>query len=113
MFQQYPHYLFVRVVAESIQDNDGNWVNNGTGEDSWQLHSVCREETNGKGQKLNMPDGRQIVYSSTVYMPKSVAPIKEGTQVVISHVNDPEDMVRIAGQVLKFEVGQLNRRLWV
>ena len=61
--KQYPHYLFVRIVSESVQDSDGNWT---TPSDSWLLHSICREETNGKGSMINGADGKAIVFSSTI-----------------------------------------------
>lgn len=110
MIKQYPHFLFVHVIADSVQDPDsGNWSD---AVDSWVLHSVCREETNGKGSMINGVDGKAIVFSSTVYMPKS-AKIKESTEVLVSETNDPAGTVRIKGQVLKFDKGQQNCRLWV
>lgn len=113
MITQYPHYLYRREVAASTQDADGNWVNNGGDPSSWELHSMCREETNGKGSTINGSDGKAVVYSSTVYMPRDAAEIKEGTEVVVSQFNEPDDGVRIKGQILKFDKGQLNNRLWV
>ena len=111
MIQQYPHYLYVRVATEAGQDNDGNFVAND--DDSWQLHSMCREESNGKGSVINGIDGKAVVFSSAVYLPKSAASIEVGTEVVVSQFNDYSDGVRIQGQVLKFDSGQLHGRLWV
>lgn len=113
MITQYPHYLYMREVSEGTQDNSGNWVNNGGSPSGWVLHSMCREETNGKGSTINGTDGKAVVYSSTVYIPRGAGEIKEGTEVVVSQFNDPEDGVRIKGQILKFDKGQLNNRLWV
>lgn len=110
MLKQYPHYLFKKVVVESGQDADGNWTDQS---ESWVLHSECREETNGKGQTVNGPDGRAVVYSSTVYMPKSGVAIAEGTEVLVSETNSESGVCRIKGRVLKFSNGQLNTRLWV
>lgn len=110
MIKQYPHFLFVRVVVESTQDASGNWSSTS---DSWVLHSVCREETNGKGSVVNGIDGKAIVFSSTVHMPKSAVRIVEGTQILVSETESEIGLCRVKGQVLKFDVGQLNCRLWV
>lgn len=109
--KQYPHFLFVHVVADSVQDQQtGNWTES---VNSWVKHSICREETNGKGQTVNGPDGKAIVFSSTVYMPKSAATIKEGTEALVSETESINGAIRIKGQVLKFSPGQLNCRLWI
>jgi hypothetical protein len=108
--KQYPHFLFVHVVTESLQGEDGNWSDP---VDTWVQHSICREETNGKGSTVNGPDGKAIVFSSTVYMPKSAARLKEGTEVLVSETDSANGVVRIKGQVLKFDPGQMNNRLWM
>jgi hypothetical protein len=110
MIAQYPHYLFVHVVGASVQDADGNWT---TTNDSYQFLSMCREETNGKGSVINGSDGRSVVYSSVIYIPRSGSSVAEGAEVVVTQFNDPEDGVRLRGRVLKFDVGQMNKRLWV
>lgn len=110
MIAQYPHYLYVHVVGTSVQDASGNWT---TPSESWKLHSMCREETNGKGSVINDADGRSVVYSSVIYLPKSAAEIVAGTEIVVSQFNDYDDGVRIKAMVIKFENGQLNKRIWV
>ncbi|MBV5348854.1 hypothetical protein JZU61_04260 [bacterium] len=110
MIKQYPHFLFVHVVSEAVQDDQGNWSDPS---DKWVLHSICREETNGKGSLINGVDGKAITFSSNVFMPKTAQKIKDGTEVLVSETNDPAGTVRIKGQSLKFDVGQLNCRLWV
>lgn len=107
MVRQYPHSLYVHVVGDSTQDGDGNWSEP---LENWSLHSVCREETNGKGNIIRTPDGQSIVFSSTIYMPSTALKIQEGAEV---QVRDSEDATRIQGRVLKFDVGQINRRLWL
>ena len=109
--KQYPHYLYVKVLGgESVQDADGNWVSQ---PDQLMLHSVCREETNGKGQMINGADGKSIVFSSVIYLPKSAARLKEGTEISVYEGIDATGVCRIRKQVLKFDVGQLGCRLWV
>lgn len=111
MIKQYPHFLFVLHQADSVQDEDtGEWI---AVAPAWQFHSVCREEPNGKGSVVNGTDGKAIVFASTVFMPISAARIKESTEVLVSESNDVAGISRIKGTVLKFDQGQLNRRLWV
>jgi hypothetical protein len=108
--KQYPHFLFVHLVSESVQDNEGNW----TGPvDEWVLHANCREETNGAGKLINGPDGKAVAFSSTVYLPKSSANIEFGTEIKITSINDVLANPRAKGHVLNFSQGQMNSRLWV
>ena len=111
MIKQYPHFLFVKTQGEAVQDPaTGNWVEQPA---SWVQHTVCREEPNGKGTLINGQDGRAIVFSSAVYMPKSASRIAEGSEVYVCEAADGNGIARVKGQVLKFEVGQLNCRLWL
>lgn len=109
--KQYPHFLFVHQVSESTQDPEtGDWW---TPEDQWVMHSVCREETNGAGRMINGPDGQAIVFSSTVYLPRTAAKITEGTEVKVMESNDVNGFCRVSGKNLKFDASQLHARLWV
>lgn len=114
--KQYPQFLFVHVVSESTQDNEGNWSDP---TDTWVKHSICREETNGAGRTINGPDGQAVVYSSTIYLPRTAQRIKEGSQVVVVETDEvdaegtPTGYARIKGSVLKFDLSQLHSRLWV
>jgi hypothetical protein len=110
MIKQYPHFLFIVVNPESVQDAEGNFIK---GSSSVLLHSVCREETNGKGSTINGTDGRSILYSSTVFLPITAVKIAEGTQILVGATEDPNSAVRIKGQVLKYDEGQLHSRLWL
>lgn len=110
MIQQYPHFLFVKSVSESIQDENGNWSES---TEQWVLRSVCREQTNGKGSLINGQDGKSIVFASIVHLPLSAERIIEGTLVKVCAANDADAVGRIEKQILKFDVGQLHCRLWV
>jgi hypothetical protein len=107
---QYPHFLFVKTVTEASQDADGNWS---TATESWVLHSICREQSNGKGSVINGQDGKAIVFAAVVHLPLSSERIKENAEVLISETSSPDGFVRIKGQVLKYDVGQLHERLWL
>lgn len=109
MIEQYPHYLFVLSSPESTQDGDGNWVEE-SGE--WVLHSICREQTNGRGTVVNVADGKAVVFASVIHLPDEAEMIKEGTEIMVS-TTATGNGERIKGRVLKFDKGQLHSRLWV
>lgn len=110
MITQYPHFLFVKSVTESVKDENGNWSD---ASEQWVLHSMCREQSNGKGRMINGADGKAILFASVVHMPLETVKIIEGTEIKVGNSEDPEAIGRITGQVLKFDVGQLHCRLWV
>lgn len=107
---QYPHFLFIKQVTEATQDAEGNWSD---ASESWAFHSICREQTNGKGSVVNGQDGKAIVFSSVIHLPITSERIIEGTDVLISASEDSSAIVLIQGQALKFNAGQLHNRLWV
>lgn len=110
MIKQYPHFLFVVQKPESVQDSEGNFV---SGSSTTVLHSFCREETNGKGSMINGTDGRSIVYSSVIFLPRSAVKLAEGTQILIGNNEDPNTAIRIKGPILKSDEGQLHSRIWL
>src|SRR5574343_1800368 len=111
MVEQYPHYIYVKYLGgESFQNDEGNWEMTGP---IWKVHGKGREETNGAGRQIIGTDGKAIVFSSVVYMPKGAEKITEGTEVLISEsktesvVGSEQGPVRIGGKCLKFSPGQL------
>lgn len=107
--RQYPHFLFVYSSGEAHQNEDGAW------EDTFSVldfHSVCREETAGSGQEVQVAGGVFMRYSSLILLPKGSGKVAEGATVVIANDSNGND-VRIKGQVLKFDKGQLHSRIWV
>ena len=108
--KQYPHHLFVVTGGDAVQNDDGAWVTDDATET--QLVSVCREETNGRGNELSVGGGKFFKYSSVVYLPKGTQLISENATVFFSDFADGSS-VRIKGQALKFDRGQLHCRLWI
>ena len=108
--KQYPHHLFVVTGGEAVQNADGAWVTDGVSET--QFVSVCREETNGRGNELSVGGGKFFKYSSVVYLPKDAKIVCENATVFVSDFADGSS-VRIKGQALKFDRGQLHCRLWI
>ena len=52
--KQYPHYLFIEVAPESIQDEKGAWTET---EPSRKFISMCREESDGRGAEYQVAGG--------------------------------------------------------
>jgi len=108
--KQYPHYLFVVIGGDAVQNDDGAFVS--TGKTETQFVSICREETNGRGNELRVGSGLFYKYSSLVQLPKNAGSVDDGTTVFVSDFEDGTG-VRVKGQVLKFDRGQLHCRLWI
>ncbi len=107
--KQYPHYLFVYSSGEARQNEDGTWENTTS---VLKFHSFCREETNGGGQEVQVAGGIFRRYSSLIQLPKCGDNVGEGTSVIVANNSDGSD-IRIKGQVLKFDKGQLHSRIWL
>lgn len=107
--KQYPHFLFTKQVTESSQDADGNWS---TPTESWVFHSICRDQTNGKGAVINGQNGTSILFASLVHLPLNSPNLSENIEVIVSESN-PMDKIRIQNNILKYDVGQLHDRIWL
>ena len=123
---QYPHFLYKRNSGEAVQNANGSWVKQGT--TAYEFCGACREETNGKGSKVQAANGVFREFSSLVQIPVGVQRIPEGTEIVVTTVEveaerlqsenfvetaKAEGIVRISGECLKFDEGRLHNRLWV
>lgn len=123
---QYPHFLYKRTSGEAEQNANGSWATEETA--AYELCGTCREETNGKGNKVQAANGVFREFSSLVQIPVGVQRIPEGTEIVVTTVEveaerlqgedfvesaKAEGIVRISGECLKFDEGRLHSRLWV
>lgn len=123
---QYPQYLYVlNSDKEAVQQPNGSWSTPATG---WELKAACREETNGKGNTIQVADGKTLVFSSLVQLPKGTARINEGTEVLVTREEvEPSKLLipgfietaKISGLVIakgvceKYDFGRLHCRLWI
>lgn len=107
--RQYPHYLFVERGSESTQDANGDWSDSTA---ALVFVSVCREETNGKGDEIVVAGGAFRKFGALVQIPKGADTIFDGERVVVSNDSLGSD-VRLSGVCLKYDEGQLHNRLWV
>ncbi len=124
----YPHFLYKRVSVEATQNAKGSWED-GEEDDAIVFCGTCREETNGKGDKIQAANGVFCEFSALVQLPVSVERVAEGTEVFVTsqQIATPADLldgdfveqakasgtVRIVGECLKFDNGRLHNRLWV
>lgn len=107
---QYPHFLFVQTSAEgAVRDESGNWSKPTNG---WSLIGRCREETGGRGSKVMTTDGRTVVFTALVQCPVGSPKIVEGSKIKVTNDETGED-VRVIGECLKSDVGQLHTRHWL
>ena len=107
--EQYPHYLFVTESGEARQDEGGNWT---TTPNALRLHGRCREETDGRGQEVETAGGTFRRFTSLIQLPRGTQRVADGVHVIVT--NDAAGTeVRIRGEVLKFDAGQLHARLWL
>lgn len=110
---QYPQYVYCKSTGEATQGPNGSWVGDSPG---WVLTGICREETNGKGTSIQTADGRFLVFSSLIFLPRGSAKIQEGSEVLVlkeKAVVVKEDDAIIKGTCLKFDDGRLHCRMWV
>lgn len=108
MVKQYPHYLFAILGGDSIQDENGNWI---VPDATPQFVSMCREETDGRGNEIQVAGGTFRKYSSLIQLPKGTPKIEDGTSVYVADTDGTN--IRVKGISLKFDKGQLHSRLWV
>ena len=110
MITQYPHYLYTDTLSTtSTQDANGNWI---PGTPVVTLLSRCREEAEPRAREIQAADGKFYAYSSIIQLPKGTPVIAEGIEVYVKTLST-DTRVRIRGQVLKFDIGQLHSRIWV
>jgi hypothetical protein len=123
---QYPHYLYALRNEEATQNpNNGSWEASPA---VWELKSICREETNGKGHTIATSGGETIVFSSLIQIPKGTPRINEGTQVAVTRVELlPDELLSqdfieqrkidgaivAVGKCMKYDFGRLHCRLWI
>jgi hypothetical protein len=106
MVKQYPHTGKVFVAESSVKDANGNWPESSG---SLLVETVCRAEPNKGNQYVIGQGGKQITFSSIVYMPIPVQEIKPG---MLFEVWDGE-LLKVREPVKQFSKGQLNARVWL
>ncbi len=106
MVKQYPHtIIFTTISAGTLNETTGNWTVGTTA----TVTKVCRAEINSSNGFVVGPDGTQIRYDWTVYMPLPQSTILPGTTVEIKSGEE----VLYRSTVKQFSAGQLNARVWL
>lgn len=131
---QYAHYLYRLEHADAVKDEDGDWTSSGA---VWVFVCRCREETNGKGARITLTDGKDFVFGSLIQIPVGNEKIQEGAKVMItqqeissedllliSSVNDKNGIkkmeeltlngdIRIKGECKKYDLNTYHNRMWM
>lgn len=106
MVKQYPHTITFTTESGGSEDpNTGDWISGTTATET----KVCRAEINSSNGFVVGPNGTQIRYDWTVYMPLPQSTITPGTRVEVKNGSE----VLYSSTVKQFSTGQLNARLWL
>ena len=126
VLEQYPHYLYYRILTPSTQNADGTWSRS---EAAWVYLCKCRIERNGQAQSITTADGKIYQYTATIYMPRNSAlkPLEIGTRIFVAtetfeeyNITDTDiehgkknGIILIDKPNATFEIGRLHNRMWV
>ena len=105
--KQYPHTITITRIGAPSTDDEGNPTPGG---DQVIYTGTCRADIAKTNAFIVGENGKQIFYSSTIYMPLPKLPVIEGDKVsVVMSVGNI-----VNAEVLAVDKGsQLNNRLWV
>ena len=106
MVIQYPNTGKAYKAGESVKDSQNNWT---TTDPVLQLETRCRVEPARANAYLNGADGKQITFTSIVYMPIPPADLGVGT---LFEVWDGERLI-VKEPIKQYSRGQLNARVWL
>lgn len=108
MIVQYPYTLQLWQAADSVQDENGNWV---PGEAAWVDYCKCRDEAVSNGQQVATTDGVMHPVSLLIQMPKGTQPLTAGDKI---QVIDADGSVRVwESKILYSRKDQLHTRAWI
>lgn len=106
---QYKHDLFVKVEPDSVYNEEtGRHESSGTPE--WVKYGKCRDELNGKGQKVATVDGELYLFYWSVYCPLSVQDMPLGSLIQVRDVNGE---IRAEKELVSLRRGEFNLTLWL
>lgn len=108
--KQYPHYLFVERIDTDATRSDGGAFD--TPQGAFHLHALCRHETSGGSDAIASTGGYAYPHKALIQLPRGTAKVPVGARVFVSSDKEGRD-VRISGEVLLFDSGQLHARLWL
>lgn len=102
-----PHRLSFLIVTDGEYDEKGDFVK---GQSVWSEQIPCRYEPNGKALTVPFGEGKEFVYSYTVYLNQNCPEIKYGQKVILY---DKEGNSMGEFQCQGFHRGQLNAKIWL
>lgn len=106
MILQYINTGKAIIPGESVKGDGGNWTETGS---EVFLETKCRVEPAKNNQYITGADGKQITFSSIVYMPIPEVILKPG---MLFEVWEGERLI-VKEPIKQFSKGQLNARVWL
>jgi hypothetical protein len=106
--KQYPYELFKHTQGgDSVQDPiTGDWVPN---PGMWEKVGMCRDEVNSKGSYITVSDGSAHVFDFLIQLPRATPFIHVGTKIQVRSGS----IVRVEGEVKRFDPSQMHCRIWI
>ncbi len=105
-----PHYLETLVKGEGYEDENGDFH---AGKDEWVILCKCDCVPAGEANKLTTPDGVELVYSYTIYLPKGMREFRTGEMIRISFNGKGQLAEKKEFVVKGFHAYQHQCKLWV
>lgn len=105
-----PHYLETLVKGEEYEDENGDFH---AGEDEWVVLCRCDVVPAGQANRLTTPDGAELSYSYTIYLPKGTREFRTGEKIRISFNGKGQLAEKMEFAVKGFHAYQHQCKMWV
>lgn len=105
-----PHYLFRLVKLKGYEDQNGDFH---PGEEQWEYYGRCDVVPAGQAGTISLPDGVEVRYSYTIYLPKKTKEFSVGDKVRISFFGKGATDEKREFTVKGFHSYQHQCKLWV
>lgn len=104
-----PHLLRILTRGNGQYNHNGDWVETNSSPNGGYIR--CRYEPNGAARTITLQDGKEYVYSYTVYL--CVNPALEIKYGDIIELTSQDGKVIGTFEVKGFHRGQLDMKVWV
>ena len=105
-----PHMLEVLVKTGEYEDENGDFHK---GSEEWVEYCRCDAVPAGSANKITLPDGIELQYSYTIYLPKRCREFFTGERVRISFWGCGQTMEKREFSVKGFHSYQHQSKMWV
>lgn len=105
-----PHMLEILSVAAGYEDENGDYHK---GTEQWSEYMKCDAVPAGEARTLSLPDGVEVTYSYTIYLPKNAREFHTGEKVRISFFGNGTQQEKKEFTVKGFHAYQHQCKMWV